>query len=51
VSQDDFKKMTQSELRAYVIAHPNDQNAFYAFLDRFTSVCHSLSLMLKRLKS
>jgi len=37
VSQDNFKKMTKSERRAYVIAHPNDQNAFYAFLGRFTA--------------
>jgi len=37
VSQDEFKKMTKSELRAYVIAHPNDQNAFHLFVDRFTA--------------
>ncbi|MCU0570735.1 MAG: hypothetical protein MUF49_29705 [Oculatellaceae cyanobacterium Prado106] len=29
--------MTKSELRAYVIAHPDDQTAFYAFVDRFTA--------------
>ncbi|PSB19730.1 hypothetical protein C7B65_10585 [Phormidesmis priestleyi ULC007] len=33
----DFTKMTKVELRAYVVAHPNDQAAFYAFVDRFTS--------------
>ena len=32
-----FNTMTKAELRAYVVAHPNDQAAFYAFVDRFTS--------------
>jgi hypothetical protein len=29
--------MTKSELRAYVIAHPDDKAAFHAFVDRFTA--------------
>ena len=33
----DFTTMTKVELRAYVVAHPNDQAAFYAFVDRFTA--------------
>lgn len=33
----DFSSMTKPELRAYVIAHPKDQEAFYAFVDRFTA--------------
>ncbi len=33
----DFSSMTKSELRAYVIAHPDDKPAFQAFVDRFTS--------------
>ena len=33
----DFNSMTKVEIRAYVIAHPNDQAAFHAFVDRFTS--------------
>ncbi|WP_181256686.1 DUF6887 family protein [Merismopedia glauca] len=33
----DFNTMTKAELRAYLVAHPNDQAAFYAFVDRFTS--------------
>ncbi|NJK69545.1 MAG: hypothetical protein HC941_26185 [Microcoleus sp. SU_5_3] len=33
----DFNSMTKTELRAYVIAHPNDKTAFHAFVDRFTS--------------
>jgi hypothetical protein len=32
----DFSKLTKGELRAYVIAHPDDQAAFHAFVDRFT---------------
>jgi hypothetical protein len=32
-----FSTMTKGELRAYVIAHPNDKAAFHAFVDRFTS--------------
>lgn len=33
----EFNSMTKIELRAYVIAHPNDKTAFHAFVDRFTS--------------
>lgn len=33
----DFSTMTKAELRAYVIAHPNNQIAFHAFVDRFTA--------------
>ena len=33
----DFNSMTKIELRAYVIAHPNDKTAFHTFVDRFTS--------------
>ncbi|MBW4577341.1 MAG: hypothetical protein KME08_18900 [Aphanothece sp. CMT-3BRIN-NPC111] len=33
----DFSSMAKIELRAYVIAHPNDKAAFHAFVDRFTS--------------
>ncbi len=32
----DFNTMTKKELRAYVIAHPNNQEAFSIFVDRFT---------------
>ncbi len=28
---------SQGELRAYVIAHPNDRSAFHTFVDRFTA--------------
>ncbi len=32
----DFNTMTKKELRAYVIAHPNDKDSFSIFVDRFT---------------
>jgi len=32
----DFAEMTKADLRAYLVAHPNDQEAFHAFVDRFT---------------
>ncbi len=32
-----FTTMTKAELRAYVVAHPGDEAAFHAFVDRFTS--------------
>jgi hypothetical protein len=33
----DFDTMTKGELRAYVIAHPEDRSAFHTFVDRFTA--------------
>jgi hypothetical protein len=33
----EFDKMTKTDLRAYLVAHPNDQSAFYAFVDRYTA--------------
>lgn len=35
--KNNFNTMTKAELRAYLIKHPNDKIAFYAFVDRFTS--------------
>ncbi|MCY7275800.1 MAG: hypothetical protein LH702_19200 [Phormidesmis sp. CAN_BIN44] len=32
-----FTSMTKAELRAYFVAHPNEETAFHAFVDRFTS--------------
>ena len=37
----DFNKMNKTELRAYLIKHPEDKSAFYAFVDRFTSKANS----------
>jgi hypothetical protein len=31
----DFDNMSKAELRAYIVAHRNDQEAFYKFVDRF----------------
>lgn len=36
-----FDIMTKTELRAYLVEHPNDQNAFQAFVDRYTSEASS----------
>ena len=33
----DLKSVTKTELRAYVIAHPEDKDAFRIFVDRFTA--------------
>jgi hypothetical protein len=33
----DFNIMPKGELRAYVIAHPDDRSAFHTFVDRFTA--------------
>ena len=33
----DFNNMSKAELRAYLVAYPSDTEAFYAFIDRFTS--------------
>jgi hypothetical protein len=33
----DYHAMTKSELRAYVVGHPDDKAAFHAFVDRFTA--------------
>jgi hypothetical protein len=35
--QPNFSILTKAELRAYTVAHPDDKEAFYAFVDRFTS--------------
>lgn len=36
-----FKAMTKADLRAYVIAHPDDKVAFYAFVDQCTAEASS----------
>jgi hypothetical protein len=37
VIKPDLKSVTKSELRAYVVAHPEDKDAFRIFVDRFTA--------------
>lgn len=33
----ELTNMTKAELRAYIIAHPNDRDAFHTFIDRFSN--------------
>ncbi len=37
MSQPNFDAMSKAELRAYVIAHQDNQEAFYALVDRITA--------------
>lgn len=37
MTQPDFKNATKAELRAYIVAHPDDREAFRVFADRFTA--------------
>ncbi len=39
--QPDFNTMTKTELRAYVVANPDDRLAFEVFVDRFTAEASS----------
>jgi hypothetical protein len=47
----DFSAMLKSELRAYVIAHPDDRDAFHAFVDRFTSEASSETFDIPNMSS
>ncbi|MBW4622138.1 MAG: hypothetical protein KME17_22640 [Cyanosarcina radialis HA8281-LM2] len=31
----DFEQMSKAELRAYIVSHPNEKEAFEKFVDRF----------------
>jgi hypothetical protein len=37
MSKPNFNAMSKAELRAYVIAHQDDREAFYALCDRLTA--------------
>lgn len=37
MSKPNFDAMNKAELRSYVIEHQDDQEAFYAFVDRLTA--------------
>ncbi|MEH2163226.1 MAG: hypothetical protein V7K38_19900 [Nostoc sp.] len=37
MSKPNFHSISKAELRAYVIAHQDDQEAFYALADRLTA--------------
>jgi hypothetical protein len=43
----DFSAMTKAQLRAYLVAHSDDQDAFYAFVDRFTAQASETFSMAK----
>jgi len=38
MSKSNFQTMSQSELRAYVLSHRDDQEAFYALSDRLRNL-------------
>ncbi len=50
----DFNNMNKTELRAYLIKHPEDKSAFQAFVDRYTSeadtATHSPAQSLEEIK-
>lgn len=37
MTKQNFDAMSRAELRAYVIEHQDDREAFYAFVDRLTA--------------
>lgn len=37
MTKPNFEAMSEAELRAYVYEHRDDQEAFYAFVDRLTA--------------
>jgi hypothetical protein len=47
----DFNAMTKAELRAYLIGHPNEREAFYAFVDRFTADASPETIPMARSQS
>lgn len=36
MTKPDFGSMTKTELRTYIITHPDDKAAFHVFVDRYT---------------
>lgn len=47
----DFKSVAKAELRAYVIAHPEDKDAFRIFVDRFTAEAPSETFVMPQTKA
>lgn len=37
MSQPDFRSMSQKELQRYVLSHREDQEAFYAYVDKLNA--------------
>jgi hypothetical protein len=44
MTKPDFKMMSKAELRAYVLQHPNDEEAFYELSDRIKANAKSVTL-------
>jgi hypothetical protein len=39
MSNPDFKAMSEKELRKYFLAHRDNQDAFYAYVDKLNAEC------------
>jgi hypothetical protein len=44
MSQPNFQAMSQKELQKYVLAHRDDQEAFYAYIDRLHQEGHWIEM-------
>lgn len=44
MSNPDFQAMSQQELQAYVLAHRNNQEAFYAYVDKLHAEAHWIEM-------
>ncbi|MUG98059.1 hypothetical protein F7734_39415 [Scytonema sp. UIC 10036] len=44
MTKPDFKMMSKAELRAYVLQHPDDEEAFYELSDRIKANAKSVTL-------
>jgi hypothetical protein len=51
VIKPDLKSVTKTELRAYVIAHPEDKDAFRIFVERFTAEAPSETFAVPQSKA
>ncbi|MDS3862101.1 hypothetical protein RIF25_14960 [Thermosynechococcaceae cyanobacterium BACA0444] len=49
--QPNFSTMSKRDLRAYVIAHPDDKAAFHTFVDRFTAEASPETFDIPKLSS
>jgi len=44
MSKPDFQAMSQKDLRAYVLRHREDQEAFYAYVDKLYAEGHWIEM-------
>jgi hypothetical protein len=51
VIKPDLKSVTKTELRAYIIAHPEDKDAFRIFVERFTAEAPSETFSVPQSKA